>query len=133
MIKGDSMNFYKITPFKVFLKTKEELLKLGYEDNNDKTDFLNLMTGHVVTIELESEDGKMFISKEYPSHIIYDYLIKGVVKKNLSNEDVTLKEISQIYNVTAQAINGICTRSLKKLKKYIENNNIEFSTSSNFS
>lgn len=124
------MNFYKVEPFKVFLKSKEALLKLGYEDNDDQDDFLNLMSGHVVTINYESEDGKVFISKEFPNNAIYDYLIGGIITKGAANEEMTLTEIGLKYNVTAQAISSICRRALKKMKAQIVSSNSELNVTS---
>jgi hypothetical protein len=119
------MRFSRITPFKVFLKTKEDLLKLGYEDNNDKEDFINLMAGHVVTIEFESENNNVYICKEFPEYAIYDYFIKGIAFNATSDDEYTLTEIASKYDVTAQAISGTLNRALKKMKNIILENNLD--------
>lgn len=127
------MNFYKVKPFKVFLKTKEELLKLGYENNQDKKDFLNLIAGHVVTINLESEDCTVYVCKEYPEYAIYDYFIKGVVFKNSTDDTLPLAAIAVNYNISVQAVSVILKKSLEKIRKIIDNKNLEISSTSIFS
>ena len=127
------MNFYKVKPFKVFLKTKEELLKLGYEDNKDKKDFLNLIAGRVVTINLESDDGTVYVCKEYPEYAIYDYFIKGVVFKNSTDDTLPLAAIAVNYNISVQAVSTIIKKSLKKIRKIIDNKNLDISSTAIFS
>lgn len=127
------MNFYKVKPFKVFLKTKEELLKLGYEDNKDKKDFLNLIAGRVVTINLESDDSTVYVCKEYPEYAIYDYFIKGVVFKNSTDDTLPLAAIAVNYNISVQAVSTIIKKSLKKIRKIIDNKNLDISSTAIFS
>lgn len=121
------MIFYKVKPFKVFLKTKDELLKLGYENNHDKTDFLNFLAGHVVTINSESEDGTVYTCKEFPEYAIYDYFIRGVVFKNYNDDTIPLAAIAVNYNITVQAVSAIIKNSLKKIRKTIDNKKLEVS------
>ncbi len=127
------MNFYKVKPFKVFLKTKEELLKLGYEDNKDKKDFLNLIAGRVVTINLESDDSTVYVCKEYPEYAIYDYFIKGVVFKNSTDDTLPLAAIAVNYNISVQAVSTIIKKSLKKIRKIIDSKNLDISSTAIFS
>lgn len=127
------MNFYKVKPFKVFLKTKEELLKLGYEDNKDKKDFLNFIAGRVVTINLESDDSTVYVCKEYPEYAIYDYFIKGVVFKNSTDDTLPLAAIAVNYNISVQAVSTIIRKSLKKIRKIIDNKNLDISSTAIFS
>ena len=111
------MKLYKVKTFKVFLRTRDELLKMGYEDNHDKDDFLNALSGHIVTINYESEDGDVFTCVEYPEYAIYDYLIKGVQTHVVSSEESTFAEIGVGLNYSTQSAWNICKQSIKKLKE----------------
>lgn len=100
---------------KVQLRTKNDLLAMGYPSNRDPDDFLNLMAGKIVTIDYEynMESGeKIYISKEFPEHAIYDYLIKRFVNKNLVRSAIndfncSFKEIGTLMGVSFQRIQQI--------------------------
>lgn len=114
------MSFYKVNEFKVFLKTKEELIKMGYESNNDKEDFLNALAGRLVTINTESEDGKIFICKEFPEYAIYDYFVKSVKqnkRRNNTEDDLcSFEEIGKAFNITTQRAWAVCNKTIEKIK-----------------
>lgn len=72
---------------RVQMKTKQELLKMGYEYNDSPQDFLNLMSGQTLTLDLDrtrkaSCGGTIYFSIEYPEYMIYDYLLKRIITKN---------------------------------------------------
>ena len=130
---------------KVQLKTKQELLKMGYEYNDNPEDFLNLMSGQIVTLDLDSTrkascGGIIYFSIEYPEYIIYDYLIKRVMinKKPIMKDDVeyTYTEIGITYGFTMQRSEQILKQALKKMKKIVSTYNetpLDFVSSSNLS
>jgi len=52
---------------------------MGYENNNDKSDFLNLMSNELVTIDEKNSfpDFNIFICFEYPCYAIYKCCIRN--------------------------------------------------------
>ena len=115
------MNLYEVNPFKVFLKTKEELIKMGYEDNNDKDDFINVMAGRIVTITAESENGKIFTCDEFPNYAIYEYLIKEIYTytRNVDGE-CSYAEIAKKFNVSTQSVYAAYKKAISKIKNINE-------------
>lgn len=116
------LRFMNETPYLVEIKSREELIKLGYKNNYDLFDFLNLLAGKTVTIVEKSEDGKILISKEFPEYAIYDIAIEKKIeikplKYELDFKELSLLELSDIFNVTPQRISQICQTALKKISK----------------
>lgn len=116
------LRFMNETPYLVEIKSREELIKLGYKNNYDLFDFLNLLAGKTVTIVEKSEDGKILISKEFPEYAIYDIAIEKKIeikplKYELDFKELSLVELSDIFNVTPQRISQICKTALKKISK----------------
>lgn len=119
---------------KVQLKTKSDLLSMGYENNSDPNDFLNLLAGKQVTLDLDKTyraecGGIIYQSIEYQDYAIYDYLVKRVIqKKNIANieEEFTLKEIGANFGITMQRADQILKAAFKKINKYIKSNNLKF-------
>lgn len=106
----------------VEIKSREELIKLGYENNYDLFDFLNLLAGKTVTIVEKSEDGKILICKEFPDYAIYDIVVEKKIeitplKYELNFKELSLAELSNIFNVTPQRISQICKTAMKKISK----------------
>lgn len=106
----------------VEIKSREELIKLGYENNYDLFDFLNLLAGKTVTIVEKSEDGKILICKEFPDYAIYDIAVEKKIeitplKYELNFKELSLAELSNIFNVTPQRISQICKTAMKKISK----------------
>lgn len=107
------------------IKTKAELLEMGYENNNDLNDFLHVLAGRFVTLDLTktiaTKDGKIFICIEYPDYAIYDYMIKRVldIKESQKIEDYeyTYKEIAAELGVTFQAVEKKIKSLLRKKLK----------------
>lgn len=100
---------------------------MGYQDNNDKTDFLNALAGRIVTIDSESEDGRIFTCKEFPEYAIYDYLIKSVkTVEALGEDEYTYAEIAKANGITTQGAWLIVNKAIKKLK-IIAPKNLELS------
>lgn len=118
---------FEIKPTRIQIKKREDLLKLGYEDNKDPNDFLNLLAGKELTINGISENGKIFISEEYPNYAIYDISVsnylncKNEITKISYDYDYTYAEIGKKLNITTQAVNQQITRTMKKLLTLLKN------------
>lgn len=118
---------FGIKPTRIQIKKREELLKLGYEDNKDPNDFLNLLAGKELTINGISENGKIFISEEYPNYAIYDISVSNYlyceneITKISHDYDYTCAEIGKKLNITTQAVNQQITRTMKKLLTLLKN------------
>ncbi len=116
---------------RIQLKTKQELLQMGYINNNDPKDFLNLLSGQIVTINriATTKNGMILTSREYPKYAIYDYLIKRVnVSSKLSSNtkirkkdsfEYSLVELANHFNVSSQRIDQILTSILGNIPKGI--------------
>lgn len=116
--------------YKVEIKSREELVNLGFESSYDLFDFINLLPGKIVTIIEKSKDGKILICKEYPDFAIYDIAVKTRIevtplKYELDLKELTLTELSKIFDITPQRISAICKTALKKIAKIAEPNKEE--------
>lgn len=116
--------------YKVEIKSREELVKIGFENNYDLFDFINLLPSKIVTIVEKSKDGKILICKEFPDYAIYDVAVKNrieitPIKYNLDLKELTLTELSNIFKLTPQRISAICKTALKKISKIAEPNKDE--------
>lgn len=108
------------TSYSVKIKSREELINLGYENNYDLFDFLNLLSGKTVTIIEKSLDGRILICKEFPDYAIYDIAIETKVevkplKYELDLKELSLAELSNFFNVSPQRISQICKSAMKKI------------------
>lgn len=114
---------YPVKPFRVILKSKTELISMGYEPNDDPYDFINLIAGKSVIINKELGNGKVFICKEFPDYAIYDIFIRAYVSLGTSqignSYDYSLLEIAKHLKVTPQRINKIVNGAMKKLQKIV--------------
>lgn len=96
----------------VQLLSKKTLVAAGYEDNNDKNDFLNLLAGKIVTIDQSFENGQIYTCKEYPGIAIYKVFIECTVETSFTFVDIS-KMINDIS--TSEAARKISIRVLAKL------------------
>lgn len=112
------------------LKTKSTLLEMGYPYNENPDDFFNLLSGKILSLDLTktitSDDGTIYLSKEYPEYAIYDYLIERVVhtpNSSASGHEYTLGELSKMFGVSPQGIDNLLKRAFEKINKYSVNFN----------
>ncbi len=113
---------------KIQIKSKQKLLEMGYENNIDKDDFLNLLAGEIVTLDLDQtiavEDGTIFISKEYPQYAIYDYLIKRVIEPSTrgveEQYEYSIAEIGKSIGMSSQRVSKVIKTSISKLSSIID-------------
>jgi hypothetical protein len=118
---------------KVLIKSKNELLNMGYENNQNSDDFLNVVAGKIVTLDLDKTrkaitcDGIIYFSTNFPTYMIYDYFIKCVIKNNIltaEDSEFTLKEIcKKLHFNSPQAVNVKLTNALAKIKRIMQLNN----------
>jgi hypothetical protein len=120
------------------LKTRNELLRMGYEPNDDPKDFLNLLSGKIVTLSLNktiaTKDGTIYVSTEYPKYAIYDYLIKRVITQKSIQKDeyeYSLKEIGDYIGTSYQNVSKLLKKLFTKENKnslyaYAKKQNINF-------
>lgn len=116
---------------KVQLKTKTDLLLMGYENNCDPKDFLNYLAGNIVTLNLNKTifskcGGKIFCCEEYPDYAIYDYLIKRVIYSNkvIVQDEFTLQEIGNCFGISMQRVSQIVNSSILKLQSIVNQKNL---------
>ena len=111
--------FYQVKPFTVEIKKRSDLIKLGCVDSYDKKDFINVMAGKIVVIKVESENGKILVSKDYPDYAIYDIFINKYIPSATSgvNEEFTFSEIGMALKTSTQNAKRILDASLSKICK----------------
>jgi hypothetical protein len=97
---------------KVKLLDKATLIAAGWENNDDKDDFLNLLAGKEITLDEVFENGQIYTCKEHPGYAIYKVFIDKVVSvDNLSFKDISI----MIGGKSAESFRRFTKQILKKL------------------
>jgi len=119
---------------KVKLKTKEQILKLGYEDSTDPEYSINKLAGQIVTINLSQavriRDLVIYECEEYKGYAIYHSFISRIVEKtnttDRNKEEYTYQEIGDKLGISPQGVGQILQSAIYKLiknqNKYFSNN-----------
>lgn len=104
----------------VQLYSKFELLKMGYLNNNEKDDFLNLMAGKVVTIDINNSfsDFDIYVCYEYQNYAIYKCFIKKVIDKD---ELLSFPVIAKVLNLKIHEVSFILKNILFKIRPLLHN------------
>lgn len=111
----------KIIPgIKVKILDRRTLINAGYEDNNDKNDFLNLVAGETVTIDQVFEEEGIYTCIEYPEVAIYKVFIENIIYSSLNPTNET---IGNIFGISRETVRRTLASALKSLEKNISKNN----------
>jgi len=109
----------KLLPgMKVKMLDRAVLIAVGYENNSDPNDFLNLIAGKEITIK-EAIDDLIYTSIEYPDVAIYKVFVEKIVYAELN-----LRETSLIYDVSLGTINKALNNGIEKFKKIVIEKNL---------
>lgn len=109
----------KLLPgMKVKMLDRAVLIAVGYENNSDPNDFLNLIAGKEITIK-EAIDDLIYTSIEYPDVAIYKVFVEKIVYAELD-----LRETGLIYGVSHETIRKAFTSGIEKLKRIVIEKNI---------
>ena len=111
----------KIIPgIKVKILDRRTLINAGYEDNNDKNDFLNLVAGETVTIDQVFEEEGIYTCMEYPEVAIYKVFIEHIIYSSINPSNET---IGNIFGISRETVRRTLASALKSLEKNISKNN----------
>lgn len=109
----------KLLPgMRVKMLNRAVLIAVGYENNSDPNDFLNLIAGKEITIK-EAIDDLIYTSIEYPDVAIYKVFVEKIVYAELN-----LRETSLIYDVSLGTINKALNNGIEKFKKIVIEKNL---------
>lgn len=94
---------------KVLILKREVLIAAGYENNEDPSDFLNLLAGKEITIDEVFEEDQIYTCVEYPGIAIYKVFIQKPIPEA---SEFTFKEISKMVGInTAENTRRLCKRT----------------------
>jgi hypothetical protein len=110
-----------LTGQRVRILSKEVLLQIGYEDNDDKNDFLNLLAGKEVTIQDSYENGQIYTCKEYPDIAIYKVFIASLVIE----DTLAFKSIGKMIGLTTEPTRRTFNIAVNKIRNLVGNNEDE--------
>lgn len=119
-MKKLSMNI--IPGIKVKILDRKNLIDAGYEDNNDEKDFLNLLSGKIVTIDQVFEDDGIYTCKEYPDLAIYKVFIEKIIFNSINPSN---DNIGNIIGLSKETVRRAFTSAFVKLEEISKTKSFE--------
>lgn len=119
-MKKLSMNI--IPGIKVKILDRKILIDAGYEDNNDEKDFLNLLSGKIVTIDQVFEDDGIYTCKEYPDLVIYKVFIEKIIFNSINPSN---DNIGNIIGLSKETVRRAFTSAFVKLEEISKSKSFE--------